>query len=232
MTEQEEIKRLEWNGEMRTIKELATLAGIAAPTLRGRLWDRDGKENWSLEKAMTTPPICTRTHNERIYYAWGKENTLVGWCEDFNLKVSTVSQRLHRGFTLEKALTKKVAVQQIYALHGHEMSCPEWAKFLMLDTCTLRRRLSGARRPQTAVGKWPLDRMLRRDGWYWFPTAKASADGHPAVYARLEDIARGASVDAEALERRMRREVRESGGGDWTPLIYKAVIACRRLTGQ
>lgn len=52
-------KKLEWKGEMLTIKELAGNAGISPQAMHRRL-----ERGWTLEKAMTTPVVQANKQDE------------------------------------------------------------------------------------------------------------------------------------------------------------------------
>lgn len=97
--------KLTLNGETHCISEWAQITGIPVTTLTARI-----KENgWDVEKALTTP-INVKGHyrkvNSRYVTYNGETHTVTEWASILGINAGTIFNRLNRGCTAEKALSK------------------------------------------------------------------------------------------------------------------------------
>lgn len=86
-------------GETRSITAWARKLNISGVTLNGRL-----KRGWPIEQALTAPSGSIRPA-ARFVTAFGETKTVTQWARKFRVKAVTLSTRLRRGWTPEKALT-------------------------------------------------------------------------------------------------------------------------------
>ena len=91
----------EWNGERHCLAEWARRLGIRHGVLYGRL-----KEfGWPLERVLTEP-VQQRPNPQ--YELDGERHDLAGWARISGMKRRTLSMRLQRGWSLERALNERV----------------------------------------------------------------------------------------------------------------------------
>ena len=103
------------NGQTRTVTEWSKMIGLTTNTIRNRI-----KQGWTVEAALTEPagyrakaepkpepkashrPAQTITHN-------GKTYTVAEWAKVIGVKPMTLHWRLRKGWSVEAALTPKLA---------------------------------------------------------------------------------------------------------------------------
>jgi lambda repressor-like predicted transcriptional regulator len=98
---------LEFRGDRLTISAMARKYGVPKSTLGARL-----SREWSVEKALTTPPGSRTEKRKRRETRWlefrGERLTLTDMAKKYGILVGTLRNRLRRGWSLEKALTTPI----------------------------------------------------------------------------------------------------------------------------
>jgi len=98
-------RRIEFNGETRTLAEWAEKTGLGWSTLRTRL-DNYG---WTVKKTLTTPATLAA-----IYKFKGRKKTLREWSEETGINYETLSARVRKlGWPIDRALTEAIASKDI-----------------------------------------------------------------------------------------------------------------------
>lgn len=98
-------RRIEFNGETKTLAEWADHVGIGWFTLRSRL-DVYG---WSVEKTLTTPSTLAVLYEFR-----GRKQTLRKWSDESGINLETLSARVRKlGWPIDRALTEAIASKDI-----------------------------------------------------------------------------------------------------------------------
>lgn len=97
-----EARRHEHNGTNLTLTEWSKETGISKKTLNSRT-----NRGWSVEKVLTTPPGKTYGPHPQKYSCSGKSLTVLEWAEELGVKPSTLGTRLARGWSTEKAFSKR-----------------------------------------------------------------------------------------------------------------------------
>jgi len=100
--------RLSHNGEVKTVAEWAEATGLRSDTIRRRLLN-----GWSIEQALSTPPLVSqwaspiprkiRRCDCPIEFN-GQVKTVSSWARAYSRSPTLVHQRLQTGWTIEEAL--------------------------------------------------------------------------------------------------------------------------------
>ena len=118
-----DTRMIEFNGETHTIAEWAMKIGIVPRSLRDRL-----KAGWSVEKALTTPPVAQSKPPMILEYN-GVKKTVAEWARQFGMNPATLHNRLYKGMTVEEALLKPLDSRG----RGHSPKKPLRGKVFMHD---------------------------------------------------------------------------------------------------
>ena len=95
-----------YNGVCRPIEEWAELKGLAVSVLFNRLFDL----RWSRAEAFETPlPAGVTVERYRKYTHAGKTMDLRGWAVELGVPLTTLKDRLARGFSFARVFTAKSA---------------------------------------------------------------------------------------------------------------------------
>ena len=86
------------DGQERTVTEWAELTGINRAIAYNRM-----TKGWSEALALKTPPIKSAGRPRFISYL-GRTQSISEWAEEYNIARSTLSSRLGRGWSMERAL--------------------------------------------------------------------------------------------------------------------------------
>jgi len=94
---------IEYNGEIKTLSEWATITGIIYPTILYRL-----KLKWTVAQALGfEEKKWDRSHKRVLFEYKGQKKYLTEWSEILGIKRSTLAQRIYVcGWDIEKAFTK------------------------------------------------------------------------------------------------------------------------------
>jgi hypothetical protein len=93
-------RRIEYNGDVKTVSQWAKIFNIKFNTLRERL-----ELGWSIKDALEKPLICIesgRGKKNLILYK-GVEQSTRKWCMELGLEYATIGHRLRIGWPPEKA---------------------------------------------------------------------------------------------------------------------------------
>jgi hypothetical protein len=98
---------IEFNGQIRTLKQWAEQTGIHWGTIVDRL-----NRGWTAEDALTKPIRQRPRGNGKLYTYKGQSKTLTDWANEIGVNLSALSARINGlGWSLEKALTCKTNPQ-------------------------------------------------------------------------------------------------------------------------
>jgi hypothetical protein len=91
---------LVYNGKRQTLAQWADETGIPNVTILERI----AKYRWSVEKALTTPPIIGS--RPRLFVCTGKSQTITQWADELGTSISVIYNRINvLKWPIEKALT-------------------------------------------------------------------------------------------------------------------------------
>ena len=101
-------KKYLYKGEMLTLIQISKIVNIHKSTLISRV-ERQGL---TLEEAINAP-------TPKLFYAFGKEQTIGEWCREFNIEDPTLiyNRVVRYGWSLEKALTTEIKVWKGFTNH-------------------------------------------------------------------------------------------------------------------
>ena len=89
-----------YKGETKTATEWSEALGGSRNLVEERL-----KLGWSIEKAVTTPPLKPSKRNSKNITFNNKTQSLRDWSKDLNISYSTLAGRLRRGWSVSKAFS-------------------------------------------------------------------------------------------------------------------------------
>ena len=100
---------IEYNGEELCLSEMAGKYNINIQTLYSRIF----AHGWSVDLAISTPVdtargIRVKNTDSMIYEYEGGSKHLKYWAKDYNIKTSTLYSRIKKGWSISRALTKKI----------------------------------------------------------------------------------------------------------------------------
>ena len=98
-----------YNGEERTLTELANINGINPCTLYARV----SKLGYSVEDALNIP---VKNHGSR-YSLNGKSHTISEWSKITGMSLSTLQSRLKAGWTVERMITEPAIPRKKIAMN-------------------------------------------------------------------------------------------------------------------
>ena len=91
---------IEFNGEVDTLANWSRKTGIKQETIAWRL-----KRGWNAENALTKPVKKTRPTGEQHFIEYkGEQHTIAEWAKKLNFPYNVLSQRIYRGWGIERAL--------------------------------------------------------------------------------------------------------------------------------
>ncbi len=93
-------KLLTFRGETKSQAQWARELRIPYQTIAVRL-----KKGWPIERVLSKGQVGKRKKTNRFLTFRGKTKTQAEWCMLLDIKPTTISQRLARGWTVEKALS-------------------------------------------------------------------------------------------------------------------------------
>lgn len=99
---------IEWQGKQRTLAELCELQGLNYQTVYARIT----RHGMPIEQALDQTIGCYfRDNNPRNRYLEynGESKQMKEWAKQFGMKVGTLSYRIKKGWTVERALTTPVS---------------------------------------------------------------------------------------------------------------------------
>jgi hypothetical protein len=91
-----------------------------------------------------------RTNNRKIKLN-NKIQTLIEWCEEFDLDYSLVNKRINNGWEIEKALFKPKGRTKYYNYNNQKLTLKDIAKLTGLKEKTIKSRLDH---------KWNIDKII------------------------------------------------------------------------
>lgn len=96
-------RRYTYKNKSLTVREWSEATGLPYKLLQNRLC----RNHWSIERALTTPKISEgHKLNNKIIEFNGEKLCIAEWSRRFNIKYSTLNQRLKHGWSIKDALTK------------------------------------------------------------------------------------------------------------------------------
>ncbi len=137
------VRLITYGGQTLCVTDWAKKIGLKRETLFGRL------RKWSLEDALTRPDS-----SRRLLTYKGETMSVTDWAKKFGLRHACLTHRLHRGWSLEEALTKPshTTAPRIISFRGQTMCLADWARKLGITGVTLAYRLRN----------WSLDDALTK----------------------------------------------------------------------
>ena len=98
---------VEHNGEKHNITEWSRITGVPSYVISTRL-----RKGWTAERALSTPSRCIKMPKKkkgiRIYEYHGEAHNLHEWEKKMGVKRGTLSDRMSRGWSFEKAIETEV----------------------------------------------------------------------------------------------------------------------------
>lgn len=114
------------------------------------------------------PEKCTRydealrqlepglTRKRKLYYAWGKWNSMTGWAHTYGISMKALYDRVvERGWSMERALSEPVRRGRRYVAQGMTLSVPEWSAALGISDDAIYARLRQG---------WDMERIVMHYG--------------------------------------------------------------------
>jgi hypothetical protein len=124
-------------GETKTLAEWSEVTGLNFATILTRI-DRDG---WEVEKALFTPAGTSRK-NTRWLTLGDRTQSITDWARELKTSRAAISDRLHRGMSVEDALTTPFNLDQRFLTHaGETLSLTGWSKKLGWPIYVIQNRL-------------------------------------------------------------------------------------------
>jgi hypothetical protein len=127
--------------------------GISQKAIIARL-----RRGWVAEKILTTPEPTRREPKNASFLTYnGKTMRLADWAKEAGLKRVTITARLRKGWSVEKALTTSVDPLDSPDRHtvithdGRSMILADWAAEVGIHRATISRRLKAG---------WSVERAL------------------------------------------------------------------------
>lgn len=93
-------RRIEFNGETKTLVEWGELYGVAPEAISRRIL-----RGWSVEKSITTKS----RHGYKQYSGFGKSQGVRQWADEYGLPCQVIKDRIRKGWSIEEAVTTPVA---------------------------------------------------------------------------------------------------------------------------
>ncbi len=133
-------RRIELDGEVKTMSEWSDVSGIAAGTIARRL-----KIGWSAKRAVFEDLGKARIgvpHNEVIYTYDGKSMNLKEWAKSIGIGYHALHKRIHKyGLSFEEAILKPPR-KKAYAYYGETKTVKEWAEVCGIHKSTLSKQIT------------------------------------------------------------------------------------------
>lgn len=128
-------RRIEHNGEIKTVKEWSEILNVSYSALANRLL----RHNTFNKKTL----IKKDRDGIRIVYN-GKSQTLPQWARELNIGYKVLYDRIHKHkMSLEKAFSEPVGFYKNSITHnGVTMNLSQWAKHLGIGQVTLYKRIN------------------------------------------------------------------------------------------
>lgn len=123
-------------GQTKLCTEWAQEYHIATALIHDRL-----RRGWTAEDAIGAPRIeAGASLNMSEPEAFGRKQTLVAWCKEFNISLGTVKGRLRNGLSLELALKIRPKKNPPITIGDKTQSLNDWARETGIPENTIRYR--------------------------------------------------------------------------------------------
>lgn len=148
------VRRYTIGDRSHTVAEWAKISGVQDQTIRQRL-----QRGLSIEAAIS-PKIKKTPFQPRaigrpaeLYTIDGVSKTINQWAAHHGLDAALVGQRLQRGYSIEKALSKTRVSRpaKLYTINGVSKTFAEWAAHAGISTNVLYARMNKGRSLAEAV---------------------------------------------------------------------------------
>jgi hypothetical protein len=144
---------IEFKGGTKTVAEWGRIFNINPSIIQKRL-----KRGWSIEDTLTIKEneINIKTYPHRFIEYNGISKTLTEWSTYMGIKVTTIAERINRGWTVEDAFNKPVGSvrsnARILEYNGISQSVMVWSQQTGISISTLCNRIY--------ILGWPIDKAL------------------------------------------------------------------------
>ena len=132
-------RKLEYNGEIHTIKEWSRIAGISYSTFRSRIYN-----GWKIEKAIKQPSYTNEIKNCKKFEVSfrGKKASIEYLSKKYNIPSKRIYERYKSCNDIEKCLFP-IDPHLITAKDGRSHSLKQWSKILGIKYGKMRNLIYG-----------------------------------------------------------------------------------------
>ena len=151
-------RMLSHDGKTQCVTDWAKETGVSV----GAIFARIDQCKWSVEKALTTPPLRptekpSKPKKERqslMLEHGGRSQKVAAWAKELGIEEGVIRQRLALGWDVSKALTapvKALKTGQTFTINGITKTTLQWAKEYGADPVRVRRRVLLGWSPEKAL---------------------------------------------------------------------------------